>query len=452
MTSPALDSHNILKHFGGLASNDLSQILQTRDEISYEGEDTYYCNSNYYDIEGMSEFLLSNKDKLSILSLNIQSLNAKFDNLNLILRELQNKELEFSFICLQETWLTKDSDTSIFEIENYNSFHQGSSCSKHGGLVIYAHNSFTSIKFNPLNTFSTWEGMFLEIPLSIGKHLLIMNMYRPPKQNNNNAILTTFLEEFLPTLTKVNNYKAETIITGDFNIDLLKLTNREKFQEFFDLLTSSDFIPLITLPTRFSTHTATLIDQIYCKHSNSLPIPQSGILYSNISDHFATFSCLNHKLSLKPKNTRYVNITTNTPETRTNFSNELLNINWENVFCHGPDADPNNSYENFLNTIESLRAKHFPTKRVKFNKYLHKKNKWISLGILRSLHFRDKLYHKVKQTSQTDNQYLTLKHNLKIYNSILNKLIRTAKQKPEYIYDYLWPRNGEALAGLPAID
>ena len=432
MTNTTLDKNNILKHFGGLNSNDLVKTLQTsdtREDGLNTGDDSYYtCNSNYYDIKGMSQFLLSNKGKLSILSLNIQSLNAKYDKLNLIIRDLQNMDLEFSFICLQETWLTKESDTNIFEFDNYNSFHQCSSCSKHGGLVIYALKTFTSIKCNSLNTFSTWEGMFLNIPSNIGKPLLIMNMYRPPKQNNNNATLTIFLDEFLPSLNKINNFKAETIITGDFNIDLLKMSTREIFQEFFDQLTSLNFIPLITLPTRFATHSATLIDQIYYKNNSSLPIPQSGILYSNISDHFATFSCINYNISFKSNNTRYVTITTNTPESRENFSCELQNINWENVFCHDPQADPNKSYEALSNTLELLRAKHFPTKKIKFNKYKHKKNDWITLGILRSLHFRDKLYLKVNQTPQSDNKYLTLKHNLKIYNLILNKLIRTAKQ------------------------
>ena len=35
-------------------------------------------------------------------------------------------------------------------------------------------------------------------------------------------------------------------------------------------------------------------------------------------------------------------------------------------------------------------------KFVKFNKYKHKKSKWITYGILKSIRFRDNLYKKIE--------------------------------------------------------
>ena len=65
---------------------------------------------------------------------------------------------------------------------------------------------------------------------------------------------------------------------------------------------------------------------------------------------------------------------------------------------------------------------------MKFNKYKHKRSPWITSGILRSIKFRDGLYKNLKCTNQDTPLYLTRKHNLKVYNRILDKNIRQAKQ------------------------
>ncbi len=59
--------------------------------------------------------------------------------------------------------------------------------------------------------------------------------------------------------------KTESIITGDLNINLLKINERELISEFFDTLTANSFYPKITMPTRFSNKQGTLIDNIFCK-------------------------------------------------------------------------------------------------------------------------------------------------------------------------------------------
>ena len=84
---------------------------------------------------------------------------------------------------------------------------------------------------------------------------------RPPKLNNNDLSIATFIDEFAPILSKLGNEKPETIITGDFNIDLLKVNDKIKIGDYFDLFCTNGFYPKITLPTRFSRDSCTLIDQ-----------------------------------------------------------------------------------------------------------------------------------------------------------------------------------------------
>ena len=64
-------------------------------------------------------------------------------------------------------------------------------------------------------------------------------------------------------LKKLKNERSAVIIGGDFNINLLRLNEREKFQEFYDMFVTDNLYPEITLPTRFSKNNATLIDQIF---------------------------------------------------------------------------------------------------------------------------------------------------------------------------------------------
>ena len=74
------------------------------------------------------------------------------------------------------------------------------------------------------------------------------------------------------------------------------------------------------------------------------------------------------------------------------------------------------------------KNKHMPCKLVKFNKYKHKKSAWITLGLLKSIRYRDKLYKQLRLSNPNSLHYDTLKLNLKTYNLILRKSIISAKQ------------------------
>ena len=66
-------------------------------------------------------------------------------------------------------------------------------------------------------------------------------------------------------------------------------------------------------------------------------------------------------------------------------------------------------------------------KKVKINKHKHKKSKWITQGIIRSMTVRDKLYLKMKLSPKDTPEYIATKRNLKTYNNILKRNIRQAK-------------------------
>ena len=75
--------------------------------------------------------------------------------------------------------------------------------------------------------------------------------------------MNAFLAEFSTFLQTVKNLNKLSYICGDYNIDKLKLKINPLFGEFFDHVISNGCFPKITLPTRFSDQSATLIDNVF---------------------------------------------------------------------------------------------------------------------------------------------------------------------------------------------
>ena len=95
--------------------------------------------------------------------------------------------------------------------------------------------------------------------------------------------------ELEPILEILDNINRDLVMAGDYDIDLLKLNDRHKYTDLFDNMLSISLFPKITLPTRISNTSCTLIDNIYCRLSNNTMDLSSGIVHSGISDHFPCF-------------------------------------------------------------------------------------------------------------------------------------------------------------------
>ena len=74
-----------------------------------------------------------------------------------------------------------------------------------------------------------------------------------------------FINEFTLLIVSLEKYRLNINLAGDYNLNLLKINNDELCNEFFDLITSHSLLPQITLPTRLSQTSGTLIDNILCK-------------------------------------------------------------------------------------------------------------------------------------------------------------------------------------------
>ena len=73
-------------------------------------------------------------DGTTILTLNCQSLSAKYDSICILLRSMQYK---IDVICLQETWCKTQSQYDKFPLDHYNYVATCCTATKHGGLITY---------------------------------------------------------------------------------------------------------------------------------------------------------------------------------------------------------------------------------------------------------------------------------------------------------------------------
>ena len=214
-------------------------------------------------------------------------------------------------------------------------------------------------------------------------------------------------------LFSLTNNRDDFLIAGDFNINLLQINvvNKEHYAQFLDLMLAYSLFPKITFPTRTSeSGSCTLIDNIFCKLSKETLSSIAGILYTSISDHnpyFLSFSRSKNRGNEPPS--RYVKQRVDTESARAAYLADLMNSNIISQLNQDPYCDPNVNYDILHKHITDLKDKHLPFKLVKFNKYKHKGNKWITNGVLKSLKYKDRLYKQLRSTDKSSNLYPYLK-------------------------------------------
>ena len=426
------DREDFFQNYGGVINNDLNKLLNSVDDDN-DGELNNYPKSSYIDTDELITYLNMNKKNVTMLSLNCQSINAKFSQIELMVNFLKSKELFIDVICLQECWLDKTCDTSLFELDDYNMISQSKKCCGHGGLITFVKKQYSYKKKSLYNSSDLWEGLFVDISRpELNKNILIGNIYRPPKFNNNNNTIRSFTNEFTILLNKLQKESSDAILAGDFNIDLLELNKRELYGEFFDLMTSNSFFPHFTLPTRFARKSASLIDQIYVRNNHIDKSINSYILCNNISDHMACITeigYLNNKYKSLPK---FVTVRKKDDASIIKFRDALINSDMLSKCDTSSSGDPNKNYEIIHDTIQNAMNEHLPTKTMKFNLYKHKISKWITTGLLKSLQFRDKLYKKLRKSKPGTLSYTNNEINLRSYSLILKKCIHSAKRNYYY--------------------
>ena len=174
-----------------------------------------------------------------------------------------------------------------------------------------------NFEFEPIDKISIFkpncfESQFVKLKISKNRFIIVGNIYRPPQNN-----VSVFNDQLENILTTINNdpilNKADDIqIMSDSNIDLLQYNKHVQTNNYFDTLISNGLLPLITVPTRITQTSATIIDHISTSHKSDRYV--AGILLSSLSDHLPIFYIRENNTSrlqpLQNTTTRKINSTT----------------------------------------------------------------------------------------------------------------------------------------------
>ena len=94
------NNQNVLEHFGGVNANSLCQLLNNNDDNDHQDDEPNIRQiSSYYDDDSLNNLSKDKGNSFCILSLNCQSINAKFVQLNIKVQQLKSNGYEFSAIC-----------------------------------------------------------------------------------------------------------------------------------------------------------------------------------------------------------------------------------------------------------------------------------------------------------------------------------------------------------------
>ena len=329
---------------------------------------------------------LSNKtlasSGLSVLHMNVQSLRAKHTTLECLLDELDT----FDVLCFSETWL-KDSDIDCYKFNNYSHIPSVRQTKNGGGSSIFIKNNIQYTIRADLKL-RLWEDLTFEISvietrITDGK-LIIASIYRSP--NSDASKFSTLLETLLDISIKENKY---LIIAGDFNIDVLK--NSPATQDFITILSTSNVTNLITLPTRVTDQSSTCIDNIL----TSIPhkITSSGVIQTDISDHFAVFAVIDTNPSKLTHPQKTCSYRRNLSEHNKNlFIDSIADQNWSSIFN---ETDIDKKYNLFTNIFKQHFNACFPLQLTHSSS--SPKNPWYNTEARRL----NSLKYSIKQLSKT---------------------------------------------------
>ena len=231
------------------------------------------------------------------MHINVRSLPDKFDKFKKFLTNLENEKIQFDAILLCETFLS-DKNHYLYNIPGYTFISRHPKHYRQGAIGIYIKNNISFIIREDLPIFidKSFETLFFEVTSSNGS-IIIGEVYRVP-----NSSCPDLITNYELITNKLQNENKEIIIGTDQNFDYLN-THCAYSKHLLETFFAAGLVPTIIRPTRITSESATLIDNIYVS-GNRLEHLRSGILVADISDHFPIFVSTGKNVRhCKPKTT-----------------------------------------------------------------------------------------------------------------------------------------------------
>ena len=368
--------------------------------------------SKYFDLECYNKSFPKHNNKiLSILHFNIRSIVKNGNEMASFIASLHHQP---DIIAVSESFLDSNS-ISNFYLPNYIGFHSVRDNQKRGGVSIFTRDYLNADLIEEFS-FIHPEIEICTIKIKIGStNYTVAAIYRP-------RFKYTKIKEFTEKINLILNHncfkKSNTILIGDFNINLLEHDTHSDTGDYLRNLQALNYIPLISRPTRFAVGEQnarpSLLDHIY---TNFIHQSISGIIHYDITDHLPIFINLRipdpTTMTIKTK-FRYI-----TEANIQLFKRHLINVTWEDLITERNNIDEN--FTIFYNYFKNLYNKYFPIK-TKNIPYKRMQNPWITNGLLCSIHRKNDMFKEAKVGLVSQQAYRT-------YRNKTNALIKLTKRK-----------------------
>ena len=405
-------------------------------------------NNCYYYTEEQFNNTIKSGNKISIIHFNSRSLYANFENIKYFLSQITQP---FSIIAVSETWM--NSERAIdFELDGYELVYVNRKNKNGGGVALFVDRKFNFKVDEKLSVVvdNLLECVTIEIVMERKKNIIVSCIYRTPGSNID--LFRDWMEENFSRISQ-----KVMFICGDFNIDLLNQNKHKMTEEFINTLYSLSLYPKITRPSRITSHSASLIDNIFTNQIDNDTV--SGLLVCDISDHLPVFTTYNNSHMNNQQDIKLQYRRVRTEESMVKLRNDLLAQDWARIY---KENDCNKAYDEFLKIVCVFYDKNCPIKQYR-KKQNHKDNQWITKGLQNACKKKNTLYREFlkHRTAEAENKYKKYKNKLtgimrirkkEYYNeilennknnikgiwNILNSIIRNGSRQtnyPEYFID-----------------
>ena len=381
-------------------------------------------NSNYYHEDSFNQSfqrVFNDNDTLSLMHLNIRSIPS---NLTKLVQYLSNLNVNFDIIGISETWLN-ETNKDIYNLNGYNHVPLVRQDRIHGGVSLFIS---ASISYRILNEIfiinKDIECLFIQIELN-GDKIHVGIIYRTP-----DADVRNFCDYLVNILESLKPHNQSCYLIGDYNIDLLKHSTHNPTSEFLDLMFSYSLIPLINKPTRVTHKTATLIDNIFTniyKHENKY---LTGILTTDISDHYIIFHIAPSQFSQQKDHHQLIRLINSSDLEK--YTTAIQNHDWSLVNHHNLCQT---AFSYFSETLKGKFDDAFPVIKVK-QRYRNRLP-WLTQGLKNAIKHKNKLY-KISMKYDTSFNKIT-------YTQYKNKLTTILRKTEKDYYKCLLETNKNNL-------
>ncbi|XP_047120282.1 uncharacterized protein LOC124803146 [Schistocerca piceifrons] len=345
--------------------------------------------------------LLHLKPTVRILHQNVQYINNKTEELEVILQEYRP-----NILVVTEHGL-KENHIGMYNLKNYVRVASFSRTSyKGGGVAIFSnYKSTKAINITKYAIELSFEATALETKIA-GNLCCVLGLYRSP-----NGIIKTFFEQLEDIIQHLSKTYAYLIIIGDLNIDTSKNTDNTK--TLLDLLCIYNLKIKIDKPTRVTKHSEIIIDHVitniptcYC---------DTQVINSTLADHFAIMIDINIKTSdsvQKIWEMRRQNYPHNI-----NLLNKMLEAeNWETIYAA---KDANTKWNQFFSLFNYYYDVTCPVRK-RLVKQQQKKKSWVTGEVIHAI-YNLRVYYDLSKQKNTEAYNTLYKIKKKEYCSFIRK-------------------------------